>query len=359
MLTYLDIKGFKSIESQSITLGRINVLIGANGVGKSNLFSFFRMLASMTSGSLQEYIRRAGGADDLLYYGSRVTRQIESTLIFDTDIGAVTYYFRMGYAGHNTLFFEDEKFSAAGDIEKLPSVSDRNESALAEQCPIGRNAEAVKKITEKCRTFQFHDTSETARVKQHGYIYDNQYLKTDAENLAAYLYMLRESDYPYYRRIVLTIRQVMPFFHDFVLSPEKLNENKIILNWKEKTSDMIFGPHQLPDGGLRIMAIVTLLLQPEHDLPKIILIDEPELGLHPYTIETLASLIRHAAPHSQIIIATQSAELLDYFEPDEIILAERPDRRTIFRHCSNEEFKDWLKEYPMSELWKKNVLGIP
>jgi len=359
MLTYLDIKGFKSIESQSITFGKINVLIGANGAGKSNLFSFFRMLASMASGNLQEYIRRAGGADDLLYYGSRVTRQIESTLIFDTDIGAVTHHFRMGYAGHNTLFFEDEKFSADSDIENRQSVSDREESALAELPPISGSAEAVKKIIERCRTFQFHDTSETARVRQHGYIYDNQYLKSNAENLAAYLYMLRETAHPYYSRIVLTIRQVMPFFHDFVLSPEKLNENKIILNWKEKSSDMVFGPHQLPDGGLRIMAIVTLFLQPEHELPKIILIDEPEIGLHPYAIETLASLTRHAAPHSQMIIATQSTELLDYFEPDEIILAERPDKKTLFRRCGNEEFKDWLKEYSVSELWKKNVLGIP
>ncbi len=358
MLTHLDIRGFKSIKAQSVTLDRINVLIGANGAGKSNLFSFFRMLNSMASGSFQAYIRRAGGADDLLYYGSGITRQMEGRLVFDADTGQMTHCFRLGYAGHNTLFFEEETFSGSAE-NGASGFSGREDSALADPGLTDGTVRAVRDITENCRTFQFHDTSESARIKQHGYIYDNQRMREDAANLAAYLYMLRETDHPYYRRIVSTIRQMMPFFCDFVLAPEKLNKNKIILNWKEKTSDIIFGPHQLPDGGLRIMAIVTLLLQPEHELPKIMLIDEPELGLHPYAIETLASLVRHAATCCQVIIATQSAELVDYFEPAEIILAERPEDETLFTRRSDEELGDWLDEYSMSELWKKNVLGRP
>jgi len=130
-----------------------------------------------------------------------------------------------------------------------------------------------------------------------------------------------------------------------------------MLNWKEKDSDLLFGPHQLSDGSLRMMALVTLLFQPEEFLPEVILIDEPEIGLHPYAIEIIASLIQHASEYSQVIIATQSADLMDCFEPDEIIVTERHNKETIFKRLDSKKLEEWREEYTMSELWKKNVLG--
>ncbi len=363
MLKQLQIKGFKTIRDQIIDLGKINVLIGANGAGKSNFVSFFKMLNSMVSGRLQAHIGIAGGADTILYYSSKTTQKIESSLTFEIDNESpVRYNLSLVYAATDSLMIDTEYYNYSNNgnnIGYLLSGTSKESGlySLVEEHKGKEWLEKIRHIITQCRYFQFHDTSETAKVKQNCYVEDNQYLRSDGGNLSAFLYMLRETRRPYYKRIILTIRQIMPFFDDFILERGRLNENYIVLNWKEKNSDLIFGPHQLSDGSLRMMALVTLLFQPEEFLPDVILIDEPELGLHPYALDTIASLIRHASEYSQVIIATQSADLMDYFEPDEIIIAERPDKETIFKRLDAKKLKEWREEYTMSELWKKNVLG--
>lgn len=363
-LKELKIKGFKSIKDQHIRLGKLNVLIGANGSGKSNLISFFKMLNFMTTRELQLYIGKNGGADSILFYSTQVTPQIESTMTFDTDSGSNIYYMRLVHAAGDKLIFADEwlSFSKRGmnpiEAPKTHFGYGHDEANVTSSSARTHPQKIFRdKIIKGVRYFQFHDTSETSKIKQFSYIYDNSYLKSNAGNLSSFLYMLRETQYPYYKRIILTIRQMLPFFDDFVLEASALNQDQIMLKWKEKDSDLIFGSHQLSDGSLRMMALVTLLFQPEDKLPNIILIDEPELGLHPYALDTIASLIQHASEYSQVIIATQSADLMDCFEPDEIIVTERRNKETIFKRLDNKELEEWREEYTMSELWKKNVIG--
>jgi len=365
MLKQLQIKGFKTIKDQTIDLGKMNVLIGANGAGKSNFVSFFKMLNSIVLGKLQTHISTAGGADFILYYSSKATESIESSLTFEIDNEPpVTYYQLLTYADPDSLiihteyyYYQKDKSSSVGCLLKGTS-KESDLSSLVDDDIYGKEwLERIHHLISQCCCFQFHDTSKTAKVKQNCYIEDNQYLRSDGGNLSAYLYMLRETKRLYYNRIILTIRQILPFFDDFVLERSRLNENNIMLNWKEKDSDLLFGPHQLSDGSLRMMALVTLLFQPEEFLPEVILIDEPELGLHPYAIEIIASLIQHASEYSQVIIATQSADLMDCFEPDEIIVTERHNKETIFKRLDSKKLEEWREEYTMSELWKKNVLG--
>lgn len=362
MLKQVKIKGYKSLKEQEFDLGMINVLIGPNGGGKSNLISFFKMINFMLSGNLQLHIARSGGADSILFYTSKTTLQIESTLTFETDAGANTHYMRLLHAAQDTLIFADEwiSFSRRGwtpeTARKKFFGAGHKESGLTNP-PEDEMHRIIKGLMNQCCYFQFHDTSETARIKQNSYIDDNRYLRSDAGNLAAFLYMLRETTTPYYDRIVLILRQAMPFFDNFILEKNRFNQNQIMLNWKEKNSDIMMGPHQLSDGSLRMMALVSLLFQPEDSLPDVILIDEPELGLHPYSIGILVSLIRYISNYKQIIIATQSTELMDYFEPEEIIVTERPEKETFFKHLDPEKLKEWRKEYSMSELLKKNVTG--
>jgi predicted ATPase len=164
-----------------------------------------------------------------------------------------------------------------------------------------------------------------------------------------------------YRRIVETIRQIAPWFGDFVLQPSEKNKRFILLNWRERGSDMVFDSQALSDGTLRAMGLVTLLLQPTEDLPSLVVIDEPELGLHPYAIVTLAALMKQAACHCQIIAATQSTALLDQFRPEDVIVVDRDDRASVFRRVpeqmSEKQLDEWLAEYSLGELWEKNVLG--
>lgn len=194
-------------------------------------------------------------------------------------------------------------------------------------------------------------------MRTEGYIEDNCRLHADARNLAAMLYLYQQKKPAAYRRIRSVVRQVAPMFDDFVLEPRRLNASNILLNWRQRNSDYLLGPHQLSDGTLRAIALITLLLQPEEDLPDVLIVDEPELGLHPHAVELIAGLARAAAVGTQVILATQSIAFLDHFGADEVIVAESRDGSSQFRHLDAEQLKDWLEDYSIGELWEKNVLG--
>ena len=201
---------------------------------------------------------------------------------------------------------------------------------------------------------QFHNTSDTARLRSKWSMNDHRWLKEDAANIAPVLLRLREDDNQCYQRIVDTIRLILPFFSDFELEPQN---GYLLLNWRERNSDRVFSVSQASDGMLRVIALVTLLLQPERDLPDVLILDEPELGLHPYAITIVGGLIRAAATRIQVIVATQSLPLVDCFEPTDIVVVEREGRSSSFRRLEIDALKEWLEDYSLSELWEKNVIG--
>jgi predicted ATPase len=256
------------------------------------------------------------------------------------------------------LIFSEE--TAIFDGHKKEFGSGQKESVLSAER--NRDNWALKDFFSGCRFFQFHDTSDTAHIRNNSYIERNKYLYSDAGNLSAYLYMLKSASdnyHKYYDRIIEKIRYVMPQFGDFVLEPQEMNPANILLNWREAASEYLFGPHQISDGALRFMALTTLLLQPPERLPKIIVIDEPELGLHPQAIDLLASMILTAGRHTQIIAATQSPRLLDSFNCENVLVAEwdKADNCSVFKQLNESVLSQWLDEYSLSQLWEKNILG--
>ncbi len=204
--------------------------------------------------------------------------------------------------------------------------------------------------------YHFHDTGKDSPLKQMNELNDNRYLREDGKNLPAYLYYLQEKHPKDFQKIENQIRSVASFFDRFDLEPDRLNENQIELRWLEKGSDAYFNAYDLSDGTLRFMALTTLLMQP--DLPKTIIIDEPELGLHPFAINKLAAMMKQAAAKgSQVIVSTQSVGLIDNFEPEDIITVDREDDQSVFKRFNSEDLKDWLEDYTLGELWNKNVIG--
>jgi len=183
---------------------------------------------------------------------------------------------------------------------------------------------------------------------------DSRYLKEDAGNLGAFLMRLQQQSPVDYRRIVDTVRQALPFFADFELS---LVYDSVLLQWREVGSDVIFSAGQAADGMLRFIALVALLMQPEDNLPDVLILDEPELGLHPFAIEILSELIRAASRTIQVIVATQSVSLIDRFDPESVVVVERRGRESMFQRLDPEAYRSWLEEYSVSELWEKNVIG--
>ena len=363
-LTRLTLNGFKSIqELHELTLEPINVLVGPNGSGKSNLIFFFKMLSWMMAsfGNLQDFIGRSGGANALLCDGSENTPQIEATLTFETENGQNEYYLRLSYAAQDTFIFTEEKYRfsywqgpSKANWKSLGAGHQEAQLIQDAETPVGKTTKWILRLLRECKVYQFHNTSETARIRRKWNVSDHRYLKEDGANLAPFLLRLQKTSPKYYRRIVETIRQIAPFFQDFVLEPEY---RSVMLRWQERDSDYVFGPHQASDGTLRAIAIIALLLQPEEDLPAVLILDEPELGLHPYAIQVVAGLLKSISSRTQVILATQSRNFVDYFDAEDIIVVDRSDRYSTFRRLDSDRLKDWLDEYSVGELWEKNVIG--
>jgi len=194
-------------------------------------------------------------------------------------------------------------------------------------------------------------------MKRTAQLHDNGFLRHDGENLASFLHLLRENHEVSYRLIRNTVRQVAPFFDDFDLKPLALNPETVRLEWRHRNSDAYFGASALSDGTLRFMALAALLLQPKELRPDVILLDEPELGLHPFAIALLAAMLRSASRETQIVAATQSPILLDHFEPEDILVAECDKGKTRLGRLETEPLREWLEDYSLGQLWEKNHFG--
>ena len=105
------------------------------------------------------------------------------------------------------------------------------------------------------------------------------------------------------------------------------------------------------------MALTALLLQPEPELPGMVVVDEPEIGLHPYAVSVIASLLKKASHHAQLIIATQSPLLLDECEPEDVVCVERREQESVFSRPNPDSLHEWLADYSLGEVWQKNVIG--
>ncbi len=356
-LDRIEIEGFKSIRDMDLQLGPLNVLIGANGSGKTNLISAFQLLNQIVESNLQLFVAQSVGVDGLLHFGQKVTDEV----FIHLDFGVNGYKARLVPSAQDTLIFADERCWFHGKGYEEPYEvwlgEGHQETQLHKEArkQSGRIARYVLRRLKSYQIYHFHDTSASAKIKQTGHIDDNGALRSDASNLAAFLYLLQETQREYYDRIVKTIRLAAPFFDSFTLRPSPHNLDKIRLEWREAGSDSYFNAHSLSDGTLRLMCLATLLLQPT--LPSTILIDEPELGLHPYALTLLASMLRGAANKTQVIVSTQSVSLVNQFEPKDIIVVDREEGESKFKRLEAREIESWLDEYGLGDLWEKNILG--
>ena len=362
-LNSITIRGYRSIKEATVELRPLNVLIGANGAGKSNLISFFKLMNELMAERLQQHVASTGHATTNLHFGPRVTPQLTAELRFETDTGDVdTYTMRLFHAAGDSLIFAQESLSFLTPGYTEPRVeelgSGHKETLIGRAAREGNpTANVFRYLLNHCRVFHFHDTGSTSRLQGYCYVGDNRWLMPDAGNLAAILFWLSTEKPAAYDRILATIRQVAPFFHDFELDPNGPGEKNIILNWRHRESDLIFGPHQLSDGTLRAICLISLLMQPPDRLPLLIIIDEPELGLHPYALSILASLCRSASQHVQILISTQSSTFVNHFDPEDIVVVERDGESSRFDRPDAESLEVWLEDYSLGEIWEKNIIG--
>lgn len=358
----ISIRGFRSISAvKALRLGALNVLIGANGSGKSNFIGAFSFLRAIRDGQLQSTVTAAGGAERILHFGSKVTKEVGFELGFQGQINQ--YELRLAptkddslYPLREVVYYWDKARSSSAVGFPLDPRERRLEAGVSEP-GLTRTAGWVRTRLGGWRVYHVHDTSSTSPMRKTAQLDDNEYLRVDGSNLASFLFLLQEKHVASYSLIRRTVQKVAPYFDDFRLRPNPLQPESIKMEWRHRDSDLYFDAATLSDGTLRFIVLATLFLQPSEYRPSTILVDEPELGLHPYAIGTLAALMRQVSVETQVVVSTQSSLLLDYFEPEEVLVAERVDGGTQIKRLEPEPLSVWLADYSLGQLWEKNEIG--
>ncbi|MBU0656730.1 MAG: AAA family ATPase [Gammaproteobacteria bacterium] len=368
-LDHVEIRGFRSLKDVSVELSPLTVLIGANGAGKSNFIKFFEMMRWLMDGrSLREWVLRESGADDNLFMGKDTTDSVTCQLSLTIEGQQDRYEYQSKLLADTSdqmsIVYEHTRLSDEKWM-MLPSASTDVSSVFYQgiRKPVLADGKLLKSgipqvlgyFLQRCRVYQFHDTARNAGIKKHHDTSDSVFLNSDGDNLAAILLALRENHAKRFKLIEKQISRVLSSFDGFVLEPQ---HGKVMLRWRHKQGDKIMGAHLTSDGSLRLFCLITLLNLPVEQLPDIILLDEPELGLHPNAITLIAAMIQRVSHTSQVILATQSPFMVDCFELDNIVVADLEEGATRLRKLAKETYQQWLDdEFSVSELWLSNVLG--
>ncbi len=336
----------------------LNVIVGGNGAGKSNLISFFRMLSAFIDGNLNRYVEENGGAGDLLYNGRKTTREME----FETHFDIRGYRFKLVPTPKDTFTIHDEARFYKGGYSgwwNLGDNTDGKSKLVTEATGDSSDSKYSRPVFDAItswKIYHFHDTSATAGMRHYEIVQDDKELRTDARNIGPFLLKLKKNHLDEYKSILNAIRLVTPFFDDFILEPRTQgNKEEVNISWRQKGSDYPMQPYHLSDGSIRFICLATALLQPVP--PSTIIIDEPELGLHPAAIALLAELINVASKKTQVIVATQSPALIDQFSIKDIIVVNHEKGASTFKRLKEADFSEWLKRYSVGELWSKNVIS--
>ena len=367
----VHIQRFRSLADFEIQLQPgANVLIGANGSGKSNFMNFL----GMTSWLLKDrrlglWVGKEGGADDQLHGGTSVTQRLIAEISVAMETGSIQYEFTLTHSRPDQLLFEKERLQSnfsdgdavtcwqsegAGYHEAQLGLSTRAGVSADVVDSTRKTASTVVGLLLDSKAYQFHDTSWKSNFMKGWDVQDNWILRSDGGNLAAILLRLQREDSYRFDTICRLIGRELPEFDRFAF--EERN-GKVWLQWHPRRSGKTTGAHLTSDGSLRFFALATLLQLPSERLPGVLLLDEHELGLHPKAFAYLSELIRAVAETRQVIVATQSPLLVDGFELEEIAVMENRAGRSELRSLDIEGLTRWLDDYSAGDLWLKNLLG--
>ncbi len=369
-LKHIAIKGFKSIKSLDLDMEPINILIGANGSGKSNFISLFTFLRNLFEDRLHNYVKKNGSANTFFHFGAKTTPEIEIDIGIETDIGINRYNFKFEHnANRDSLvsktsvslgveFLEEIRNNSRYTPKKVPRII----SDIRNKPTNISHDKCLYSYLKACHVYHFHDTGPTAGFKQAADLEASDYLYSDASNIAAFLYRLKTSkDKKFiksYNDIVVTIKTVAPYFHDFYFELRgSEGKEMILLKWQHRDHDKPFSANKLSDGTARFICMATLLLQPQSLRPAFIILDEPELGQHPVALVVLAEMVESAAKENQVICSTQSVTFANQFEAKDFIVVDLEKGASVFKRVDEAELKDWLEDYAMGDIWTKNLIG--
>lgn len=358
-LESLHVEGFRSLRDvRCQELPEYGVIIGANGAGKSNLLLAIRLLSYLASRSLQLFVLNHGGASALLHRGAKRTPRMTLELGLRDEAGPMGYRAVLRAVADDALVIEEDAIRAGGE-EWIAVTRDARESELPVRARAGGKApQRVLSALQRCKGLHVHDTSPNSALRSLALQSDDRYLRFDGSNLAAYLLALRDDPRDTYRaawsRIVGHVQEIAPFIKD--LDPSLVGGGRVRLDWVDDLDDR-YSVGQLSDGTLRAIALVTMFAQPVEALQRLVVVDEPELGLHPSALALVCDLARSVSGRCQVLLATQSPAVLPSKATEEVLVIERADGETRVHRPDAASLRDWLDNYTIPELWDMNLLG--
>lgn len=356
MINEIKVSGYKSIQESAIKLNNLNILIGTNGSGKTNFLSIFKFLNHIINENLQKTVMLSGGADNFLYYGREITNKIT----IEIEFGTSKYHIELSPT-RDILIIDKEVLTSTSPNNSpsdIPFTKKELESNFRRETLLrpSKIADQMLDAMKDWKIYHFHDTSANSPIRSTTKINDLNYFNDDGSNLASYLYFLKQHHPQNYLSIEKSIQHVAPYFDKFKLEPNLSNKKMIYLKWLSKGFDQQMSIDDFSDGTLRFICYATLLQQPQEFIPQTLIIDEPELGLHPKALESLASMIKTLSKQKQVLVSTQSVEFINYFDIGDLIVVERDNTDSKFKRLEYEKFEKLLEEYSVGDLWIKNLL---
>jgi predicted ATPase len=381
--THLHVDGYRCLVDVDLELRSLMVLIGPNASGKTSMLEVLTLLRDGAQGKLAEALSRRGGLTEILSKGDsdRDSLRIEIEADLESKVGIKPIHYRltisqMGTAGYSitrerlewhldaagepvpfihagpghVLYADPDK---SGELSRPTWLYKASELALAQVPKMYREPEAFRDALAQTRFYSYLDVGHRAVIRLPQALTPTTQPGPNGENLYSTLYNLRATDSDSYQRIEDALRAAFPGFDR--LEFPVVGAGQVTLAWYQEGLNDPFYPTQLSEGTLRFLWLATLMLAP--DLPSITLIDEPEVSLHPELLKLLSGLMREAALHTQLVVATHSPDLIRWLEPDEVVVLDKEGERATLTWADTLDLEEWLRRYTLADLWLMGEMG--
>ena len=381
----IHVQGFRRLHDVDLKVKPLNVVIGANGSGKTSLLDVFSLLAASASGKLKEALSDLNGIDanltNLLAAKGDKARFMAFNLAMSVPHHSpIEYRIAMtprgvGYEiSDETLTQQRDKSPQPfkhieahhGDVRYFEQTGTKRglvrpnwehnptESALSQVPKMFEEPENFRKRLASSTHYHVLDVDRRAPIRLPQQMRDAPLPGHDGEDLVSCLYTLRETDPDRFETIEATLRSGFPNFERLNFPP--VAAGTLAMTWKDKTSKNPFYMHQLSEGTLRFLWLTTLLQSP--GLTEVTMIDEPEVSLHPELLSLLADLLREASQRTQLIVATHADRLIRFLKPAEVLTINMNEDGTAELTWADElDLEKWLEEYTLDEVWRMGRIG--
>jgi predicted ATPase len=375
----LKIDGFRRLYSAEVEMRDLTVMIGANGVGKSSFLEIFSLLAASANGQLQSKISEFGGLTQMVTLDRADSVSIslsmpiknQEPLNYSLELATKGQFYEIGSEtlrqrrdpnasqpfkyiesrGTDVIYFSPED-------EKLVRPSwqyNHLESSLAQVPKMYREPETLRQQLASCSFYKAWELnlSPQSPIRLPQSMRPATLPGAKGEDLVSCLYYLRETDPNRFEIIQDTLAAAFPDFERLSFPP--VAAGTLAMTWKDRNFSHPFYMHQLSEGTLRFLWLITLLQS--RDLTAVTLIDEPEVSLHPELLQLLADAMREASQKTQLIVATHSDRLLGFLKPHEVLVCDSEDGLATLSWADSIDLEHWLKDYSLDQLWAMNIIG--